>query len=532
MPFHIVIATDLTDESLALLDGVDDVTYTCLAPKVSVVREHLNEAHALIVRDDLPVDKSLLDHAPALKIVALVATSLSSVDIETATARGILVMNTPGVNAIAAAEHTMALMLALSRRVTTAHNSLREGYWLLDRKRQIGTQLYGKTLGVLGLGRVGRLVARMALGFGMTVIASDPYLAEEQIPDERVHLVGLRDLLRESDYISVHVAPTRETRGMINADFIARMKPGSRFINTAHGSVVDEQAVADAVKSGHLAGVAVDAFNAEPPYNSPLIGLDHVVHTPHIGDNTVEAMQDLSLNVVEQVLDALNDRDYRNVVNLPLTPGVNYETIRPYLRLAEAMGLLLHTLSRQPIQRVAVEVQGGDLDGLIKLVTVGILKGLLHPILGDSVSNVNAPILAHERGWQVMQVKGLKGGDYSNVMLCQITLEDGESITITGTLLDRKEPHIVQINQYRMNLIPKGHLLVMGSIDRPGIIGQIGTYLAEHRVNIASWQTGRAEPGGNTLTVLTLDEALPDAVYEGICNFDFVRHAHQVEVNL
>jgi D-3-phosphoglycerate dehydrogenase len=406
---HILIATDLTDESLALLDQAENITYESVVPKAELVREHIGEAHALITREDLSVDITLLDQAPNLRIIAQATAGMNNVDLETATARGIMVMNTPGVNAIAAAEHTMALMLALSRKVITAHDSLREGYWLLDRKRQAGTQLFGKTLGIIGLGRVGRLVANRALGFGMDVLAFDPYVAEDQIPDERVRLVGRKDLLQNSDYITVHVPATRETKKMIDEAFIEQMKAGSRLINTAHGSIVNDGALADAVKSGHLAGAAVDVYDHEPPYNSPLIGLDQVVHTPHIGDNTIEAMQDLSLNVIQQVIDALQDRDYRHVVNMPLLPGMDYATIRPYLRLSNAMGLMLRSLARSPIRRVAVEVQGDELNGLIKLVTVGILQGLLTPILGQNVSSVNAPVLAHERGWQVTQVKGLKG---------------------------------------------------------------------------------------------------------------------------
>jgi len=346
-----------------------------------------------------------------------------------------------------------------------------------------------------------------------------------------VQLVGLTELLQRSDFVSLHVPLTRETQGLLDKDAIAQIKPGARFINTAHGLIVDEQGLADAIKSGHLAGAGVDAFSEEPPYNSPLIGLDNVVHTPHIGDNTVEATQDVSMRVVGQVLDALRDKDYRNVVNLPILPGVDYETIRPYMILAERMGLILHTLSRTPLRRVAVEIHGDDMSGLIKPITVGVLKGLLQPILGDKVSSVNAPLLANERGWHITQAKGLRAAAYSNVMNVQVTLDDGEEITITGTLLDKSAPYIVQINEYRMNFVPEGHLLLMGSHDKPGVIGRVGTLLSQNNVNIAGWYTGRAKPGGNTLSVLTLDEALSETVVKEIEALDFVRHAHQLWIN-
>lgn len=526
---HILVATDLTDDSLQRLQTADDVTFTTVTPSLKAIRPQLAEAHALITRDDVTIDSNLLNDAPQLRLLARVSTGLNGVDLETATTRGILVMNTPGVNATAAGEHTVALMLALSRRLMTAHNSLREGYWLLDRKRQVGVQLHGKTLGIIGYGRVGTIVAMRCLAFGMTVLAFDPYVREDQI-DERVQLVGLKELLQRSDFVSLHVPATRETNQLVDAAFIEQMKAGARLINTSHGSVIHEDALANAIKQGRLAGAAVDVYSEEPPYNSPLIGLDNVIHTPRIGDNTIEASQDLSVKVVEQVLDALRDRDYRNVINLPLVPGMDYDTIRPYMHLAERIGLVQHTLARLPVQRVAIETQGSDLAGMIKALTVGVLKGLLTPVLGNSVSYINAPILATERGWQITQAKGLNIGEYSNTMICQITLEDGETITVTGTLLDKQEPHIVQINQYRMNFVPRGHLLLLGSYDKPGVIGRVGTLMANNNVNIASWHTGRAEPGGNTLTVITLDAPIPDDVFAELEKLDFVRHAHQVHI--
>ena len=347
------------------------------------------------------------------------SAGLSGIDIEYATQRGIIVMNAPGVSAVAAAEHTLTLMLALNRNLPAIHDSLREGWWLFDRKQQVGKQLHGKTVGIVGLGRVGQRVAHLCLAFGMSVKVYDPYIREEQVNDPRILLVGLNELLQSADYISVHVPDTKETQGFFDAEMIARIKQGAYFVNTSHGGVADETALAEALKDGHLGGVALDVWGEEPPFNSPLIGMDHVIHTPHIGDNTVEAMQDLSLQIVEQVIDALNDVDYRNVVNMPLLPGINYDEVRPYMELAESIGALHHMLARNPIRRVAIEIIGDEMNGLIKPMTVGILKGLLAPILGNKVSFVNAPILAHERGWQITQAKGIKISEYSNVITCQ-----------------------------------------------------------------------------------------------------------------
>lgn len=529
--FHVLVATDLTDDSLSLLHGADGVRVEQVTPKLQTLREKLATAHAIIARDDLTIDADLLDHAPCLKVIGRVSAGLSGIDIEAATVRGVMVTSTPGTSATAAGEHTLALMLALSRRLVVTHNSLKDGWWLLDRKRQAGTQLKGKTLGIIGLGRVGRVVAHRALAFGMTVIACDPYLAEEQVADQRVTLVGLRELLQRSDFVSLHVPPTSETRNLLDAERIRQMKPGARLINTAFGGVMDESAVAAALKEGHLSGVALDVYSEEPPYNSPLIGMENVIHTPHIGENTIEATQDLSLQIVSQVLDALEGRDYRNIINLPFVPGMEFEQVRPYLQLAESLGIIGHVLSRYPVRRVAVEYRGQDVANMIKPLTVAILKGLLTPALGETVSYINAPVLAAERGIQVMQTKGLKTGDYTNLVSCQIVLDDGEEITLSGTLLDRQEPHIVQVNEYRLNFVPRGHLLIMGSHDKPGVIGRIGTLLADHGVNIASWQTGRAERGGRTLTVLTLDSPVPEDAMRELLELGFVRHAHQVEIN-
>ncbi len=529
-PFNILVATELTEESHQILAAAPDVTVRIVPPSLAAIRDALADAHVLISRDDVQIDAKLLDYAPELKIIAHPSTGLGGVDLETATQRGIIVMNTPGISAIAAGEHTLTLLLALSRRLIDAHNSMRSGYWLMDRKQQAGTQLNDKTLGLIGFGRVGRIVAHRALAFGMTILAFDPYLSEDNIIDKRVLLVGLRELLERSDFVSIHVAATPETRNLLNGDRIRQMKPGARLINTAHGSVLDEKALVEALKDGHLAGAAVDVYSEEPPYNSPLVGLANVIHTPHVGDNTVEATQDLSIQVVRQVLDALHDKDYRNAVNMPFVPGVDFDTIRPYLILAERIGTLVHLLGRSPIRRVAVEYRGDDVSSLVKPLTVALLKGLLSPMLGNRVSYINAPLLASERGIQVTQVKGLEIADYANLVSCQVTLEDGEEIIMAGTLLDRKEPHIMQINQYRMNFVPEGLLLLMGSYDKPGVIGTIGTLMSENNINIASWHTGRSQPGGHTLTVLTLDTSVPDEVMTKLESQEFVRHVHQVHL--
>lgn len=303
--FKILVATSLTESSMQFLRDEPDVEVEIVAPNTPTVREAIQHAHAIIARDNLLIDRELLRCAPLLKVIGRPAAGLSGIDMHAATERGIIVMNIPGISAIAAAEHTMTLLLALNRNLIEAHNNMRSGFWLMDREQQLGHQLHGKTLGIVGLGRVGRAVAQRALAFGMTVIAYDPYVNEDQIENSRVTLVGLRELLARSDCVSLHLPVTSETAGMFNADVIASMKAGAHLINTSHGSVLVEAAVADSLKSGHLSGLAVDVYAEEPPYNSVLVGMENVIHTPHIGDNTVEAMQDLSSHITRQVLDGL-----------------------------------------------------------------------------------------------------------------------------------------------------------------------------------------------------------------------------------
>ena len=527
---NVVVATDLTPESIALLEAQSDLAVKSVPPKTASVRAALQDASAIITRSDFKLDAPLLDHAPKLRLIARMSAGLTGIDIDCASERGILVMNTPGVSAVSAAEHTLTLMLALNRNLPAVHESLRDGWWLFDRTQQVGVQLHGKTIGIVGLGRVGQRVAQLCLALGMTVLAYDPYIRPERVNEAQIQLVSLRELLGACDYISMHVPATKETQDFFDADMLRQMKRGARFINTAHGGIIKEALLAEALLDGHLGGVALDVWNEEPPFNSPLFGMDKVIHTPHIGDNTAEARQDLSLQVVEQVIDALSERDYRNVVNMPLLPGVSYEQIRPYMQLADSIGALQHVLARSPIRRIAIEIIGDDMNGLIKPMTVGILMGLLRPILGESVSFVNAPLRAAERGWQITQAKGIKISEYRNVITCQVTLEDGEEISIAGALLDRQKPFILQINDYRIHFEPRGHLLVMGSRDQPGVIGRVGTLMADSGINIASWHTGRAAPGGNTLTVLNFDEALPESVMAALRAQDFIRHVHQLHI--
>jgi D-3-phosphoglycerate dehydrogenase / 2-oxoglutarate reductase len=526
MKYSILVATTLTEDAVSWLRSAKDVELVVVDPDPQIVRDAIQTADALIVRDDIAVDADLLAAGKRLRVIGRAGVGLADIDVDTATAHGVIVMNTPGANAISTAEYTFALILALSRQVISAHLDLQGGVWA--RRLHIGSELYGKTLGLIGLGRVGRRVAERAIAFGMDVLAYDPYVAEMQVNDIRVKLVGLDEVLSRSDLISLHCAVTPETYCILDAEALSLVKPGARIINVAHGSMIDEAALAEALQSGRIAGAALDVFFEEPPRQSPLMGLPNVVHTPHMGDATTEAQRDLSMQIVKQVYDALRGSDYRNAVNMPFVPGRAFEAMAPYLRLAERIGALHHFLARGRIRRVAVEYKGDELNGLVKPLTVALLKGMLEPVLSDSINYINAPLVAMERGIHVTQTKGLDVADYTNLVSCQVHWEGGGELVISGALFSHREPRIVQIDTYRTDFVPEGILLVFGSYDVPGVIGKVGTLMAQHKINIAAWRTGRAEKGGQTMTVLTLDQPLPDELLAEFRNQDYVRHAIQL----
>jgi D-3-phosphoglycerate dehydrogenase len=527
MKHTIVVATTLTDEALAVLRGAKDVEVLVTGPDPARVQKALESADALIIRDELSVDAALLAAGKRLRVIGRAGVGLAGIDVEMATTRGVIVMHTPGANAIAACEYAFTLMLALCRQIIPAHLDLKSGIWA--RQSYPGFELCNKTLGLIGLGRVGRLVAERATAFGMEVLAHDPYVAETQITELHVKLVGLDEVLARSDFISLHCAATPETYHLLDAEALEQVKPGVRIVNVAHGSMIDEQALARALRDGRVAGVALDVFEQEPPRNSPLFELPTVIYTPHIGDGTVEAQHDMSMQIVRQVYDALRGVDYRNAVNLPFMPGQAFEEIAPYLRLAERIGALHHHLAHGRIRRVAVEYKGEELDGLVKPLTVALLKGMLGPVLGDAVNYINSPLVAMERGIHVTQTKGLDSADYyTNLVSCQVHWEGGGEMVIGGALFNHREPRIVQIDNYRPDFVPEGILLVFGSYDIPGVIGKVGTLMAQHKINIAAWRTGRAEKGGQTLTVVTIDQPLSEDLLAKFRTLEFVRHATQL----
>lgn len=512
--FKILISDKLGSVGLERLDQAKDATYDL---KIGLSKEELiailPEYDALIVRSETKADADVLAAGTKLKVVGRAGMGVDNIDVRAATMRGIIVMNTPQANSIATAEQAMALMLAASRFTAQSHAALLAGEW--NRSQFTGVQLYRKTLGIVGFGRIGRHVAKRAQAFGMEVLAFDPYVSEEVGRDHGVTLVDLDDLLAQSDYISLHTALLPETDSMINAESIAQMKDGVIIVNAARGKLIDEDALAAALKSGKVKAAGLDVFRKEPPVGSPLIGLPNVVHTQHLGASSVEAQRDVATQIVDQMLDALRGLDFRNAVNMPFPAGPGFDELRPYMALAEKLGLLQCHLAGGTIRRVEIEVRGEAIDTLIKPVAAGLLKGILQKSISDEVNYINAPVLAEENGVTTSQTKGMTPVDYPNLISCRVQWDGGQRL-VAGVLFGGGEPRLVQVDEYSMEAKPEGEVLVLSNKDVPGVIGQVGTILAAYEVNIGEWRMGRDKPGGEALSFINLDSKPETAVLEAL----------------
>jgi D-3-phosphoglycerate dehydrogenase len=527
--YRILITDHLSPQALERLEAAEDIDFDVVRrPTPEVLRQIIPPYHALIIRSSVRVDAEVLAVTAQLQVIGRAGVGLDNVDIDAASLRGVIVMNTPGANTIATAEHTVAMLLALCRHVPQADASVRASQWA--RGQFLGVQLYRKTLGIVGLGRVGAQVARRTRAFGMTVIAFDPYISDDVARDLNVTLVDLDELLARSDFIALHTALTPETRTLINAQAIARMKPGVRLVNCARGALVDEAALLDALRSGHVAGAALDVYADEPPAaDSPLRALPNVVLTPHIAASTVEAQRDVGTQIVDQVLAALRGEDFRNAVNMPVVDAGVFRLLSPYLLLAEKLGSLQMQLSEGRIKRVEVEFQGEEVADHVKPLTVALLKGLLDPITDTPVNYISAPHLAMQRGISMSETRGLPTPNYANLLSCRVLWDEGERL-VSGSLLGHEFPRVVQIDSFRIDAQPEGIILVMESMDVPGVIGRVGTLLGARDINIAEWRLGRIALGGQALSFINLDSPASSQVLGELVQLEGVTRVRQVRL--
>ena len=468
---------------------------------------------ALIVRSASKVTADVLERATNLKIIGRAGVGVDNIDVQAATERGIIVINSPDGNTIAATEHTFAMMLAVSRNIPQANQVMHTGGW--DRKKFVGVELRNKTLGVIGLGKIGAGVAKRAQSFDMNVIAYDPFVSAERAKNLGVRLVNLDELITIADFITVHMPLTNSTRDMIAISQMRMMKPTVRLINCARGGIINENDLATALTEKIIAGAAIDVFENEPlAEDSPLRNLPNIILTPHLGASTVEAQIGVSVDVAKGIIDALNNRPVATAVNLPHIPSHILEKLAPYIDLGERLGRTIIGMSKEPISSVQVKVNGKIADMNSSLISTAVLKGILSSALDTGVNLVNANILAAERGIHLSEIKSSIARDFANL----VTVSANGNI-VTGTLFGN-EGRIVEINNFRVDVDPHARILICPHINRPGVIGLVGTLLAKHNVNISGMQVGKTSIEGTSLMVLTVDNPLTQSVLDDMKNLE------------
>jgi D-3-phosphoglycerate dehydrogenase len=514
MGMKILISDSLSKQGVELLEKAGfTVVVKSKMPKEELFKE-IKDADGLIVRSGTKVTAELIAAAERLKVVGRAGSGLDNVDTPAATRRGIVVMNTPGGNTVTTAEHTMSLICAMSRRIPQATASVKAGKW--EKDKFMGVELYNKVLGIVGVGQIGSHLTKLAQGIGMSVVAYDPYLAEERAQKMGVTLMSLDELFKRADIISVHTPLTTETKGLINAQVISTMKPGVMIVNCARGGIIHEGDLFEALKIKRVAAAAFDVFEEEPvKADHPLLTLDNFICTPHIGAQTTEAQENVAVGIAEQIVDYFTKGIARGAVNIPSVSPELLPRLQPYLSLAEQLGKLQTQLCEGGLERVTVEYSGEVASLSIAPLTIAVLKGLLNPIMEAPVNYVNAPIVAKERGIEVKEVKSSDAGDFTS--LIRVRVEAGKkSYQVAGTLYRKKDPRVVEIDQFNVEVVPEGHMLLILNIDRPGVIGMVGKVLGDNQINIVRMQCALEKRGGNALLIIGSDAVFPNTVLETI----------------
>ena len=502
----ILVADPVSEQGIALLSAQHTVDVKLKLPEAELI-SIIGDYDALVVRSETKVTKGVIEAADKLKVIGRAGVGVDNIDVAAATQKGIVVLNAPEGNTVAATELTLAMMLALARNVPQAHASVQAGKW--ERSKFIGMELRGKTLGVLGLGRIGTGVAKRALAMEMDVLAYDPFISAGQAKALGLELAEKEDVIRRADFITLHLPLTAETKNLINSDTLAQMKDGVRIINCARGGTVDETALAEALKSGKVAGAAIDVFSKEPiDAANPLIGLPNVVLTPHLGASTVEAQVGVAVDVAYGVLAALEGEPVTTAVNMAAIAPHVLKVIKPYFNLAERMGCLAVHLADGRISAVDVEYNGAVAEVETKMLTTAILKGLLNPILRETVNYVNVNTLARGRGIVVKEVKNEQTMNFANLITIRVKTDKGEH-QVAGTLFGLEEARIVVIDSHRVDIDPRGWLLIGPHTDKPGIIGKVCTILGDQNINIASMQVGSTTTAGTNIMAIAVDQDVP-----------------------
>ncbi len=499
----VLVSDNLGEEGIKMFreaEGIEVDVNTGLSP--DELKAIIEKYDGLVIRSATKVTEDLLSAAKNLKVVGRAGIGLDNVDIPAATKRGVVVMNTPTGNVVTTAEHAIGMMVSLSRNIPQGTLSLKSGRW--DKKKLQGKELFNKVVGVIGFGKIGSIVADRARGLRMQVIVYDPFVNPEQVTKAGFENVTIDELFSRSDYITIHVPKLKETTGLVNKAGFEKMKDGVMIINCARGGIVNEADLYEALKSGKVGGAALDVFETEPPGMIPLIELDNVICTPHLGASTKEAQTNVAVQVADQIIDYLKNGTIRNAVNVPSVTGELLKRLGPYLFLGERMGCLQSQLICGALQEVSVEY-AGDFQGLdLVPVTTAAIKGLLTPIVKDDVNFVNALVLAKDRGIRVTESTKAEPEDYINLITLKVVTTEMTS-TVSGTIFGIKEARVVKINDFRLEMIPAGHAAIIQNLDQPGAIGSIGTTLGKHNINIARMTVGQEEEGNNNIIFLRTD---------------------------
>jgi len=509
---RVLISDNISEKGIEILrntPGIEVDVNTGLSKEE--LRDKINDYHGLAIRSATKVTADILEAAKNLRVIGRAGIGLDNVDVPAATKKGIVVMNAPEGNMTTTAEHAISMMLALSRNIPQATASMKAGKW--EKKRFMGRELSNKTLGIIGLGRIGSIVADRAKGLKMNVIAYDPFILQEKVHDMGIEQVSLDELFTRSHYITLHIPFSEETKNIIDGKALKKMNDGAMIINCARGGIIDEKALYEAIKDGKIAGVALDVFEKEPPDNNPLFDLEEVICTPHLGASTDEAQENVAVAITEQLANYLLYGTIKNAVNVPSVSSETISRMKPYMDMAEKLGCFQSQLESGALEEIIIEYNGDIAELDVTPITTSMLTGILRPILGDVINFVNAPIIARERGIKVVESKSRQSEDFTSLITTRVRSTKGEN-SIAGTLFGKKEPRVIWVNQFRVEAIPQGNMLLFSTIDRPGVIGNIGNILGNMKINIANMQFGREEIGGKAIVILNIDSPLSKETLE------------------
>jgi D-3-phosphoglycerate dehydrogenase len=502
--------------------GLDVDVNTGLAPEE--LKAIIAGYDGLVIRSATKVREDIIEAATKLKVVGRAGIGLDNVDIAAASQRGIVVMNAPDGNATTAAEHSIAMMMSLARNIPQATASMKAGKW--EKKNFMGREVTGKTLGIVGIGRIGAIVCSRAQGLWMKVIAYDPFMPPELVEKLGVELVELDELARRADFISVHTPLTKGTRHILNAEFFKQMKDDAMFVDCARGGVVDEEALYEALKTGEIGGAALDVFEKEPTTleETALLGLDNFICTPHLGASTSEAQENVAASIAEQMADYLLKGSVRNAVNVPSVSDDVLASIGPYITLGEMLGSLHMQISSGSVEEVNLEFSGDLAEQEVGPITVAFLKGLFTPILKDAVNFVNAPVIAKDRGIKVVESKSSRATDFTNMLRVTVKTARGENI-LAGTVFGKKEPRLVRLNSFRLEALPAGSMLLVYNVDVPGAIGSLGTTLGASGVNVSRMTVGQEDSSERNVILLNTDRPVEDELLKRVAALENINYA-------